>query len=213
MSLVQGIITDNFILMCSEKRGNNKKGLYHENINKMVKLNKNIILGCTGNIKDNQILFAGHLKCDIENGLIQNAYVSDDFTYIDFKQQIVSNFNCLKNIHEDDKETKYDIGSMIAGFNGEQFEIIAFYLSEDKIIPNGIYPLLKDNASNYALASCGKQIHNDNFRKLAQIYHPNTILQYKNIFYEVLEKGIKVDDTINNIACFEVIKKKDVVNN
>lgn len=37
------------------------------------------------------------------------------------------------------------------------------------------------------------------------------ILQFKNLFKDVLQKGIKYDNTINNNADFEAIRLKDVI--
>lgn len=58
MSLVQAVITKKYLLLGADQRAI-KKDIIKENCNKIIKINDEIMFGCTGGVIDNSILFEG----------------------------------------------------------------------------------------------------------------------------------------------------------
>ena len=87
MSLVQAVITEKFILVGADSRGIHSDGKISETCNKLLKLNKNVIFGCTGGILDNFKLFDGYCYYSDELGL---CYSEREFniTYNEFVESI-----------------------------------------------------------------------------------------------------------------------------
>lgn len=218
MSLVQAVITDNFLLFGADKKGimdGTKE--YYENCNKLIKLNKEIIFGCTGGILDNFKLFEGFCSYSEQVGLIPSDN-SFDLSYNEFVKIISVRFENMYKEHIDSKNTiRYDIKSLIGGFNGEEFEVTLFNLDDKCSFEDNIVKAYKPTNFPYKGVTAGETIHSDNLHigvyKTYREYGENiTILQYKNIMKDVFEKGMEIDETINNNICFERIKRKDVIN-
>ncbi len=215
MSLVQAIITENFILVGSDSRGIHPDGHIAETCNKLIKLNKNIIFGCTEGILDNFKLFNGYCYYSDELGLY-NSEKKFDITYNDFVNIISNKFDImLDEQYNKQLNCRYEICSMICGYNGKEFEATTFVLGSKYGIPDGIIKVCKAKNFPYKGINAGKIEHLHTFEKLVAEtyikYHDITLRQYKNILYEVFEYGAKIDDTINNNLCFESIRKKDVI--
>ena len=67
MSLVQVVLTDEFVLVGAEMRAVSDNVII-DNANKLVKINENIIVGCTGNVNDNLELFSDFISLDRYKG-------------------------------------------------------------------------------------------------------------------------------------------------
>jgi len=215
MSLVQAVITEKFILVGADNRGIHPDGKISETCNKLLKLNKNVIFGCTGGILDNFKLFDGYCYYSDELGLC-NSNKEFDITYNDFVDSISNKFNImLKEQHDKNYAHKYEICSIICGYNGEEFEATTFSLGAKHNYPDGIIKVTKAIDFPYKGINAGETIHMKNLHNLVYKYYIKygniTILQYKNIMHEVFENGEKFDSTINSNIHFENIKKKDVV--
>lgn len=211
MSLVQAILTDNFVLVGADKRGIQGKYI-NENCNKLIQLNKQIIFGCTGGVLDNSKLFEGYCSFSEEYGLINIGEDFEGITYNEFVNIITVKYNKMKEVQENiSNKIVYDICSLVCGYNGTQFEITSFVLNDNINEVNGITKIVKADSFPYKAASAGMIEHRDLLHKLVYLKRPNNILQYKNILYEVFERGSIIDDTINSDVCFAKIKKKDVL--
>lgn len=96
MSLVQTVITENFILVGSETRGIKADGSFIETVNKVIKVNNTIIFGCTGGVIDNYTLFDDFCDYSDENGIIP-LKEEVKITYEDFVEFISKRFLlCMK---------------------------------------------------------------------------------------------------------------------
>lgn len=211
MSLVICTITDTFALMGAEKRGI-LGDIIKENVNKLIKVNKNIIFGCTGGIKDNYTLFDEFCGYSDDCGLY-NLESPIDISYHDFIDLISRRFSYMQNIHNDmSNPRKYNIQSLVCGFNGNCFEITCFNLTEDVSIPQGIVKAVKAPDFPYKGAVAGKPMHIEVMHNLVYQRQPSNVLQYKNIIKDVIDQGTLVDDTINTNYHFEKIRLKDVIN-
>ncbi len=215
MSLVQAIITKDFILVGADKRGIHPRRGILNNCNKLIKLNNGIIFGCTGGVFDNFKLFDGYCYYSEELGFV-NSEDTFDISYNDFVDVLSNRFSVLYQEHINEKTPKhYDIGSIVCGFNGSQFEVTTFNLGGVSGVIDGIDKVTKAHDFPYKGISSGKPIHIKLLQELIEqgfIKNGNlTIRQYKNIMLEVFEKGSKIDKTINNVVCFEKIKIKDVI--
>lgn len=217
MSLVQTIITENFVLVGADKRGIEESGNeMHENCNKLIKLNNQIIFGCTGGLLDNYKLFEEFCNYDDELGLIKSKS-NFDLTYNDFIQIVESKFEDMLILHNrKGNNITYDINSVVSGYNGHEFEATCFTIGSEFGIPDGIVKVQKANNFPYKGVNAGRIEHMHNLHNLVQDTYFTTgkltIRQCKNILYDVFEQGSKFDETINNKVCFEYIKKKDVIN-
>jgi len=217
MSLVQAVVTENFIIVAAETRGIKPDGTMIDSCNKLVKLNSQIIFGCTGGVKDNYELFEGFCNYSNEKGLTK---LNDDIimSYKEFVYIITKKFNELKMIHDDKSNSKtYEIMSIVCGYNGNEFEGTTFSLSPNDNQPNGIFVAKRKWDFPYKCISAGKIEHKEEFEKLTNQYHDiglydfTTIRQYKNILMEVFERCSIIDSEINNNVVFERIRLKDVI--
>ncbi len=215
MSLVQAIISKDFILVGADKRGNYSDGSKLDNCNKIIKLNNGIIFACTGGILDNFKLFDGY--CDHSDllGLI-NSENEFNISYNDFVIEIANRFHKMYQKHIDStNDIQYDIGSIICGHNGKEFEVTVFSLGGKDESQNGIHKATKPVNFPYKGVSIGEPQHLNMLETLVEQtffkYGELTIRLYKNIMLDVFEQGAKTDSTINNIVCFEKIRRKDVI--
>lgn len=214
MSLVQAIITEKFILVGADNRGIHPDGRIIETCNKLIKLNNNIIFGCTGGILDNFKLFDGYCYYSDKCGL-SNSEDKFNISYNDFVDTISERFNIMLNEQRERKAVhKYEICSMICGYNGKEFEATTFSIGSKYNYPDGIIKVTKAINFPYKGVSAGKVEHLHMLEELVQKtyfkYGNVTMRQYKNILYEIFENGATTDETINNIVRFESIRKKDV---
>ena len=215
MSVVQAIIMKNFLLVGADKRAIYPNGDFVENHNKLIKLNNEIIFGCTGGTFDNFKLFEGYCNYSKENGFVK---VNNDFN-ISYNEFVKIISNRLVTIHQEhiDKniDKKYEIGSIVCGYNGKEFECTIFSVGSKYGFPDGIIKTNKPIDFPYKGVTAGKIIHKEKleelYEKTYKKYGELTLRQCKNIMLDVFEEGSKLDSTINNDVCFETIKKKDVM--
>lgn len=188
----------------------------YENCNKLIKLNKEIIFGCTGGILDNFRLFEGFCDYSEQVGLIPSDN-SFNLSYNEFVKVIATRFENMYKEHIDTNNTiRYDIKSLVGGFNGQEFEVTVFNLDSKFDFEDTIVKVHKSENFPYKGVTAGETIHSENLHmgvyKTYREYGENiTILQYKNIMKDVFDQGAKIDKTINNDICFEKIKRKDVI--
>lgn len=216
MSLVQAIITEDFLLVGADKRAVRHDGTTTENNNKLIKLNSNIIFGCTGGAMDNFKLFNGYCYYSDTIGFV-NSDEQFDISYNDFADIISNRFQTMYNEHIDKNHNgHYEICSLVCGYNGNEFEVSLFTMGSTESIPDGIMKVTKSKTFPYKGVNAGKIVHIDKLQKLVEQsyfkYGNLTMRQYKNILLDVFESGSKIDKTINNCVCFEKIKRKDVMN-
>lgn len=211
MSLVQIIISKNFVLASADKRGNHPNGSKTDNCNKLIKVNNEIIFACTGGILDNFKLFDGYCYYSDSFGLI-NSDKTFDISYNDFVEEISRRFELMLQEHTDiTNKTQYDIGSVVCGYNGKEFEVTIFSIGGMDASQNGIHKVTKLLNFPYKGVSIGLPEHLNKLHELVEHdyfkYGELNIRKYKNIILNVFEQGAKFDDTINNIVCFEKIYK------
>lgn len=211
MSLVQAIITNKFVIMSADTRGNGDNDYKIEGFNKMVRVNRQIVFGCTGGIKDNYLLFDGFCKYSDKNGLTPNEEECD-ISYNEFVAIITKRFRRMYELkHRKENPIPYEIMSVVAGFNGNTFEATTFNIDSSNGIDKAVQPI----NFPYKGVSAGKIEHlkkleflvEENYKKYGRI----SLGDYKNVLREVYKSGAEFDDTINNDIQLEVIKLKDVI--
>lgn len=215
MSLVQAIITENFVLVGADKKGIRLDGTIFCDFNKIIKLNKNIIIGCTGIVSDVLRLFEGYCNYSEEKGLFYSNN-DIDISYNEFVNIINHRFKIIQKDHNSNNSTrKYNIGCLICGYNNTEFEYTTYNLGGSNGSPEGIFKATKAPNFPYKGVNEGKIFHVETLQRLVEDayfkYGNLTMRQYKNILLEVFNEGAKIDDTINNIVCFESIRKVDLV--
>lgn len=211
MSIIQAVITDSIcVLSCDNRTTNIKTNEHSSGFNKIIKLNSNIMFGVTGNPINSFKLFDGYCFYNKVNGF-SNLDNTFDISYEDFVNIILNRYNEMYKEHIVNKK-QYDIGDIICGFNGSEFEIITLSLGLTLGFPDGVMTVHKAKDFPYKAAIAGLTKHKDNFEILAQKhYFENkkqlTIRQWKNIMQEVVDDGSKFDNTIDNNLNFETIRK------
>ena len=203
MSIVQAYITKNFVVVGGDKRAmTTNKEIASENFKKIVRINKNIIIGMTGSITGNYVLFSEFINEDLS--LKNNNY--DEITYKNMIEKITKSYYDNNNYLQ-----KESIHSLICGWNGEKF-LATTYFTKDKDVklnkPIEVYPQDEDSVK---VINCGENQHYLDVLELKNKMPCTNILQFKNLFKDVLHIGITYDNTINECADFETIKLKDVI--
>lgn len=74
---------------------------------------------------------------------------------------------------------------------------------------NAINDLTPKYSGHIRLVNCGLDMHNENAEKMSRLNPPKNILQLKNMFKDVIDEGIKFDNTINKNITFQKIKRSD----
>lgn len=217
MSLVQCVLTKKFIITAADMRAVKPNGDTIEYFNKLIKLNNQIIFGCTGNAIDNYNLFSEFCNYSDEHGLIKlNNEIS--LSYNEFVVLIKEKFKKMQKIHNDiANEIKYEIMSIVCGYNGSEFESTLFSLTSIPGEDNGVIIGKCSNNMPYRCISAGEYYHLNEFEKVAKRYYYkmnydfSTIRQFKNILIDVFKNGSEIDKSINNNITFERIRLKDVI--
>lgn len=214
MSLVQAVIAENFVLVGAETRGVNYDGTFIETVNKLIKVNNNIILGCTGGIMDNYTLFSDFCDYTDIHGLIP-LQEEIKINYNEFVDIISKRFLVMyERKHNVQNAIPYEIMSIICGYNGSEFEAVLFNI--DANINNCIMKIHKPLNFPYKGINAGNAFHLSNLSDFIEdVYFKQngnmTLLHYKNAMRYTFEIGSKQDDRINNNLQFQVIRKRDVV--
>lgn len=199
MSLVQAFIYKDFILVCVEQKAILENEIILENFVKVRKINATTIIGMTGTIQGNAKLFSEYI-----NELFELKNPNCVQTYNEINEHVLMN---LKENYEYLLENP--IHSFICGWNGNKMTGQTFFINDPNIPPiNDISPLF-DGHVNYV--SCGLEQHKINIEAIWHKSNPQNILQFKNLFKDVISIGIKFDDSINDKITFEKIRKVDVM--
>ena len=214
MSLVQLVITDDFILMGGEKRVIDKdNNILAENVNKVVKLNNDIIIGFTGKLRDCYDFIKDYCDFSLENGFYKKSF---SLNYNELIANLCKKYQQMCKIHNDKNiEKEFEISIIVAGYDGENlvnhsFNLHPFYMHFEK---DGVFREYKSNTQpclQIVNGGNGTNVHFSNLNTQIKQLNPKTILQYKNIMKTVFDYGAKVDITINNNYNFEKIRKVDV---
>lgn len=214
MSLVQAIVTEDFALVCGDTRSVNLDGSSRKDTyNKVIRLNKNIIFGVTGDVKDNFKLFDGFCYLHSIYGFVNSEQNFEDLSYNEFINVISNRFTLMSDEHNsNENNVRYNIKSMIAGYNGKCFEVTCFLLVNDNTVSPCVRKLRKKSQNPCDIATLGYTIHDDNLKDFIIEENPKTIRQYKNVLQSTFDIGMKNDKSINNICHFETIRKCDILN-
>ena len=210
MSIIQAVITNKNCIISGDSRITNiQNKTYSSGYNKILKLNNQIMFGITGNPLDSFQLFEGY--CYYTNKGFQNINETVNLSYNDFICIITNKFEKMYNEYNNHLK-QYDLGDIICGFNGKEFEIVLLGIGSRYGLPNGIIKAHKSKDFPYKAAIAGLKDHKDKFEFLAQkqyfkFQQELTIRQWKNIMQEVVDDGSKFDDTIDNHLSFESIKE------
>lgn len=196
MSLVQAYINENFILVCGEQKAKLTDGTIIENFIKVHKINQSTIIGLTGTIEGNYALFSDYIN---EDFTLKNTLPRHKYTDIGQKNILKYNIN-----YEYFKS--HPVISLICGWDGQKMTGKTFFSNLGR---NAINDLTPEYPGHIRLVNCGLDIHNENAEKMSRFNPPKNILQLKNLFKDVIDEGIKFDNTINKNITFQKIKRSD----
>lgn len=214
MSLVQFVLSNNFILVCGDNKAiDEEHNFSSESCNKVIKINKNIIIGCSGNLRDCHELLSKHCDLSITNGI---SVKSDkcSLSYHEFISGILRQYEFMEKIHINNFiSKKYNFTDVICGFNGREFVANVFSLHLDQSQNQKALLIEIPKRSPYICFCLGEpgQPHYKNLLSKIENRNPTEIIEFQNIMKDVLNEGLKTDRSINNICHFETIQLKDVI--
>lgn len=196
MSVVMGFVTQEFIVMCADKRVCRNGNIHSEDFRKVYYLNHNIIFGFAGSVLGNYTILSHYLE-DF------NIY-SDDCFRVDFNKTkdisfedacdtISRNFERFIEKHRD-KEKIPDVSIMIAGFTETGSILRTFYVRDNK--PMTDTNIGEKNALCHNIFGTKQQ---ENI--LLEILDNLSEISINNIqkaFHEVIDMDSKANETINS---------------
>ncbi len=199
MSLVQSIIYKDFCVICGDQKASLSNGTIRHDFRKIFKLNNKVVIGITGDIQDNYLLFQDFLTPDFN---LQEG--SENVEFQSVYEKVALRFDVLER-----DMIQHETFSVVCGWNGTGFEGRTFFMGGKSADNLGITQICPETSDSARLITCGDPRHHESFFKFKENY-PFNILGVKNTFRDVLEAGVQFDDTINTNAMFEVLKRSKV---
>lgn len=195
MSLVQAYISENYILVCGEQKAT-VNGVIVENFKKVYKLNDTTIIGMAGTIEGNYRLFSDYINADFSLNInfCQKGYFEIESDLINKFQNNVAFFQ------------EHNVISIICGWDGYKMTGKTFFTNLDQPINN----LTPNHQEHIRLVNCGLEKHKENAERISQLKNPQNLFQLKNLFRDVIDEGVKFDNTINKNINYEEIRRIDV---
>jgi hypothetical protein len=195
MSLVQAYISENYILVCGEQKAT-VNGVIVENFKKVYKLNDTTIIGMAGTIEGNYRLFSDYINADFSLNInfCQKGYFEIESDLINKFQNNVAFFQ------------EHNVISIICGWDGYKMTGKTFFTNLDQPINN----LTPNHQEHIRLVNCGLEKHKENAERISQLKNPQNLFQLKNLFRDVIDEGVKFDNTINKNINYEKIRRIDV---
>ena len=200
MGLIQGIITDNFILVGADKD--------------IFRLNKQMIVGYSGDISDNYELLKDY--CQREDDALVADSIFPEISYTTLLPLLEERFLSMKQTHEDLQTDKtYKISTILCGHNGSRFEITIFTLGMEDKAPNGIIKASRTSKLPYQAVTLGDPFYSQKLHTMVHAFYHTypelNLLRYKQILEQVFIEAAKKDASIAGTLHFEKIKKRDVL--
>lgn len=200
MSLVQSFITKEFILVCGDQRAKLNNGTILENFVKVRKLNPTTIIGMTGIIEGNAKLFAKYIHSDFT--LKESSYSQNYNDIVNYATtQFYENYDYLQ---------ENSVHSVVCGWDGQRMTGRSFFTKDDNPNMKSINDLALNETINVRFVNCGLNEHYINAEELKNSIACVDIIQFKNLFKNVIDIGVSFDDTINKNITFEKIRRIDV---
>lgn len=215
MSLVNFALAHDFVLVGGDTRASDiHQNVVSNNHKKVVKLNKEIIIGCSGNARDCHLFINKYCDFSKEQGL-KCKQEECKLKYTDIISELNYRYEDLRKIHYDKKNNiLYNFTVVVCGYNGNDFSAVLYCLTDNlEGKTEGIFPIEVNPYTGVKCFSIGSeylQLHINNYNEGLRKNQPNSILQHKNVMQKVFDMGIKFDKTINNFCVYEKIRRKDV---
>lgn len=197
MSLVQAFIYKDFIIVGGEQRAIFNTHI-SENYVKVFKLNSTTIVGFTGSISGNALLFGDYINEDFSLSELCNSSYNEIENHL--SEKFHQNISFLEEV---------GIHSIVCGWDGIKMTGKAFFTNDP--ITNGIFDITPESLDQLRIVNCGEPQHYNNVISLGQKLNNINILQLKNLFKDVISIGVNFDSTINDNVTFEQIRKVDVI--
>lgn len=203
MSLVQAYIYKNFILVGGDQLAILSNGQVIDNFVKVRKINNNVIIGMSGTIEGNATLFSYFVNNDLTIKEKNLALTYEDIIRITHKSYFENN----------DFLQKHSVHSVVCGWDGYKFTGYSYFTKDNDKSMNRPIDLTPDSDSQVKIINCGMHEHYMEAIRLLEENNPSNIniRQFKNLFRDVIDKGVKFDKTINHNITFEAIRKVDVL--
>ena len=215
MSLVINVLTEKYCVFCADQRRIIDGNSIDEDYRKIFKINDNCILGMAGDLEYIDMLTSSIVEYRNKEVICMEAIKK---TYTEINEIIQKHFHELKKVIE----TETEDGEDYDGYTKKQRSFVSLGGYDGSIMRMDNYSFVGATAkeSHYLsppetfrfFSMHNNDSHCDYFLERINTYSNKalTILNVKNAFKDTLEKGIKIDDSINNKPIFETIRRCDV---
>lgn len=201
MSLVNYLVSEDFIIFCGEQRAINTENgeIEGNNFIKVRKSRRNVLFGFMG--RTNHIYAFCYPFLNMDLSLSLNTLECD---YNQIKNHLKSRI-----LQVEEEIFDYSIAVCIGGWDGEKLCIAIFHVDKNvKTLSDEIYAS-KENEVRFGTLSFNPD-HYKNFKSFLEANPGLSINNYKNAFKKTVEMGAKHDNTISTNCVFEVLNKKDI---
>ena len=204
MSLVIGVISEHFAVMCGEGKATYSDNVTLSDFRKVFKFGKDILVGVTGNISGVNSFIGFLFNFDGRRFVKKDEL---EFCYLDLKNELDRRYDEIINTA---KCENFHVS--IIGWVDNQFCIDSYFYNPISTSKNRREHTVVDSINNFKFVSmeCTGDKHFTDFLTIAKEINASNILLVKNAFKGTLERGVKYDDTINCNAMFESIRRVDI---
>ena len=204
MSLVQVYLNKNFIVIGGEQRLTREDGYFNEGLIKVRRITADAVIGMTGTVVGNALLFAEIVNLKLESGDLDTKK-----NFADVEKIVDSNFYELRKLVIENNE-QYNIHSVLCGWDGKKLK--CKYYCFDINNPDGkIIEVFAESENDIKVVNCGKEEHFDKALELGQAKRCQTPEDFQKLFCDVIREGHQFDSTINDKVTLETMKKSDFV--
>lgn len=204
MSLVIGVITKNFAIVCGDGKATYSDNVILSDFRKVFKFNNDILVGITGNIAGVK-KFIGFLF-DFDGRRFDkkdNLKVS----YLTLKMELDKRFDEIIKIGQCE-----NFHVSIIGLLDDQFCMDCYFYNPLSNSKNRREHVVIDSVNNckFVCMESTENKHFNDFLSIAQSVKASNIVLVQSAFKRTLECGAKYDNKINCNAMFEFIEKDNM---
>ena len=205
MSLVIGVITENFAIMCGDGKSSYSDNVILSDFKKVFKFNNDILVGITGDIASVKKFIGFLFNFD---GRRFTKKENLKLPYLTLKMELDKRFDEIIKIGQ-----CQNFFVSISGLIGNQFCMDCYFYNPLRNSKNRKEHVVIDSVNNckFVCMESTDNKHFGDFLSIAQNINTSNIPLVQIAFKKTLECGVKYDDTINCNAMFEFIEKDKIL--
>ena len=208
MSLVIGVVHNDFVVLGGEGKATLNNGKILEDFQKVFKISNSALIGITGTLQGINH-FVGFMF-NIEEERFDIKQFQPEPAYNEIKELLDCRFDEILNNGNCD-----NFFVAIAGWDGNEFCIDSYFYNSTEHAGNKrthITPQPDKNIKCVCLENCSPKHFND-FMSFGKKMIEANILQVKNAIKNTIDVGTHYDESINKTYLFVSIRKRDIISN